>query len=423
MISAASHRQLLNGNKTTCIRYAGQDQIKNMQKKLIIAFIISLCFLQGTIQAQDERRTITKTHKIGIFAPLYLDSVFTGNSYRYGKNFPRFMVQALDFVQGAQIAADSIILPGAEVKVYIYDSKSAEADISKLISDNKLDSLDCIIGSVRDDDYMKLASFSLEKNIPFISATYPNDGGITGNPFLVIMNSTLRAHCEAIYAYLLQSHGTDKIILCRKPGTQEDRVAGYFKKINEPDGKPLLNIQTVNITDSNYTAIKYKMDSTKKNVIIGGSLDEYFAFNLSSQVASLNKTYPSTLIGMPNWDGFKSFSKKNAVGDFPVYFTTPYYNSKSDSTSKMIQSVYLKKYKGVPSDFTYKGFEITYLLLKTIVAYPDDFMNHLNDANVTVFNEYNFKPVFNSSKAKPDYFENKHLYFMKNQHGKITKAW
>ncbi|MBS1732936.1 MAG: ABC transporter substrate-binding protein [Bacteroidetes bacterium] len=394
-----------------------------MQKKFIVAFILSLCFFGQVVKAQDEKTTVAKTHKIGIFAPLYLDSVFAGNSYRYGKNFPRFMVQSLDFVQGAQIAADSITLPGTTIKIYIYDSKAADAGVSQLIEEKKIDSLDCIIGSVRDEDYIKLASFALEKNIPFISATYPNDGGITGNPFLVIMNSTLRAHCEAIYAYLLQSHGTDKILLCRKPGTQEDRVAGYFKKINEPDGKPLLNIQTVNIADSNFAFIKNKMDSTKKNVIIGASLDEYFAFSLSSQVAYLNKTYPATLIGMPNWDGFKSFAKKNNMGDFPVYYTTPYYNSKSDSISKMIQSVYLKKYKGVPSDFTYKGFEITYLLLKTIAAYPDDFMNHLNDSNVTVFNEYNFKPVFNSSKAKPDYFENKHLYFMKNQHGKISKAW
>ena len=89
-----------------------------------------------------------------------------------------------------------------------------------------------------------LADFALQKNIPFISATYPNDAGITGNPFLVIMNSTLKAHCDAIYSYILQNHGTDKIYLCRKKGAQEDMVASYFKQMNEQDGKPLLPIET-----------------------------------------------------------------------------------------------------------------------------------------------------------------------------------
>jgi hypothetical protein len=67
------------------------------------------------------------------------------------------------------------------------------------------------------------------KNIPFISATYPNDGGITANPNVVLLNSTLKAHCEAIYSDILQNHGTDKIYLCRKKGTQEDKICGLFE--------------------------------------------------------------------------------------------------------------------------------------------------------------------------------------------------
>jgi len=394
-----------------------------MQRKYLIALLITLSFFNAGLRAQDSKTPVIKTYKIGIFAPLYLDSVFNGNNYKYSRNFPRFILQGLDFVQGAQIALDSMSLQQSNIDASIYDSKSATENIDSLIANKKLEKLDLIIGSVRDEDYQKLAGFALQKNIPFISATFPNDAGVNGNPFLVIVNSTLKAHCEAMYAYLLQNHGTDKIIFCRKPGNQEDRVAGYFRKLNEPDGKPLLNMQIVNIVDSNFNAVKYKLDSTKKNIVIGASLDEYFAYNLSAEIALLNKTYPTTLIGMPNWDGFKSFSSKKSFTDFPVYFTAPYYNGKWDSYSKMIQGIYLKKYKGVPSEYTYKGFESVMLFTKLLSTYPDDFMSHLNDNPVKVFNEYNFKPVFNNGNTKPDYFENKHLYFLKLENGKISKAW
>lgn len=394
-----------------------------MQKRFIVTIIGLVSFFSNHALAQDIKPAAIKTYKVGIFAAIYLDSVFTGNSYRYSRNFPRFILQGLDFVQGAQIALDSLQLPNTNVDAVIFDTKSVDGNIDSLIATKKLDKLDLIIGSVKDDDYMQLANFALQKNIPFISATLPNDAGINDNPFLVIVNSTLKAHCEAIYAYLLQNHGTDKIVFCRKPGTQEDRVAGYFQKLNEPDGKPLLDIQTVNIVDSNFNAVKYKLDSTKKNIIIGASLDEFFACSLANEIATLNVTYPTTLIGMPNWDGFKLYSKKKPFTDFPVYFTTPYYNGKWDAYSKLIQGIYLKKYKGVPSDYTYKGFEAVYLFTKLLTVYPDDFMSHLNDSTTKVFNEYNFKPVFNSGNDKPDYFENKHLYFLKLVNGKVSKAW
>ena len=394
-----------------------------MRRKIIGIVLLLIAFFNLPLMAQDNKPPALKTYKVGIFAALYLDSVFNGNSYRYSRNFPRFILQGLDFVQGAQIALDSLPVSNGNVHASIYDSKSETENIDSLISNKKLDSLDLIIGSVKDEDYLKLANFALQKNIPFISATYPNDAGVTGNPFLVIVNSTLKAHCEAIYSYILQNHGTDRIFLCRRAGSQEDKVASYFKMINEPDGWPLLNIRTINFNDSNFNTLKNRLDSNSKNIIIGASLDENFAFNLANEAYSIKKTYPVTLIGMPNWDAFKSWSKKNALVDFPVFFTSPFYNYKLDDHSKMIKDIYLKKYKGIPSDYTYKGFETVFLFSRLLTRYPYDFMSHLNDYSYKVFSDYNFKPVFNNNKSHPDYFENKHLYFLKTENGKITKAW
>ena len=390
-------------------------------KKSVGLFFTALLFTLLSANAQSDSVKNIKTLRVGIFAPLYLDSVFEGSNYKYNKNFPKFSLPGLDFVQGAQIAFDSLAGLPNNIDASFYDTKSESRNIPNLIASRSLDSLNLIIGSVKDSDYLQLASFALSKNIPFISATYPNDAGISGNPFVVIVNSTLKAHCEAIYSYLLQNHGTDKIFLARKAGAQEDRIASYFKKINEPDGKPLLNIQTVNLAD-NFLLLENKLDTTKQNIIIGGSLDERFALKLTNAAYAYNKSVSVKLIGMPNWDGF-NLSKKNNAPDFPVYYTSPYYNVKWDVHSKMIKEVYLKKYKGNPSDLSYKGFETAYLFTRLLSKYPADFINHLND-QYKVFTDYNFRPVFLSKNSTtPDYFENKHLYFIKAVNGTATKAW
>ncbi len=396
-----------------------------MFRKITIAILLVTAISSATdCYAQTDSVKKAPVYKVGIFAPLYLDSVFTKSTFRYKQTVPRFIMPAVDFVQGALIALDSLQAGDDFIDASVYDTKSYLEKVPDLIRNKKLDSLQLIIGSVKDEEYFQLAEFALQRNIPFISATYPNDAGITGNPFLVIMNSTLKSHCEAIYSYILQNHGTDKIYLCRQKGMQEDMVAAFFKEINEKEGKPMLPIETINF-DNNLNAafLKSKLDSNRKNVIIGASLDETFATNIAKTCYSIQKTYPISLIGMPTWDGFSSLYNKKDLADFPVYFTTPYYNDKVDSFSKSLTAAYYAKYRGKPSDMAFKGYESVYLFTKLLTAFPNNFMSRINDQTVRVFCEYNFRGMRrNDEIAIPDYFENKHLYIVKILNGNTSKA-
>lgn len=397
-----------------------------MNKKFFVVFILTFALLSsGNLYAQNQALIKPIVYKVGIFSPLYLDSVFTKNSFKHKQNVPRFIMPAVDFVQGALIALDSLQAGENYFDVTVYDSKSFTEPVANLIQNKKLDSLQLIIGNVKDEEYIQLANFAREKNIPFISATYPNDGGVKANPFLVIINSTLKSHCEAIYSYILQNHGTDKIYLVRQKGEQEDMVASYFKKINEKEGKPLLNIETINLVNNSPAAnLRSKLDSNSKNILIAGSLDEAFAGKIAKAGAELQKTYPITLIGMPTWDNFSGLHNKKELSNFPVYYTTAFYNDKQDAFSKSLKAGYLKKYKGKPSDMAFKGFESVYLFTKLLAKNPYNLMSNINDKSLKVFCEYNFRPVsLGNEPGTPDYFENKHLYIIKILNGNTSKAW
>jgi ABC-type branched-subunit amino acid transport system substrate-binding protein len=388
-----------------------------MKKVIPLIALLHMCF---NTQAQEITAAV-KTYHVAIFSPLYLDSAFNGSMYKYGKGFPKFVQPGLDFVQGAQIALDSLPLPKGTIQANIYDTKAQLQNIAWLVANHKLDSVDLIIGSVKDADLTKLAAFAKQKNIPFVSATSPNDGGVSGNPFYIMVNGTLRAHCESIFGSLLQNHTTEKIFLCRKKGGQEDKIADYFKSINDADGKPLLNIETINF-EEDFSVLKNKLDSNVKSIIIGGSLNEDFGTGLVNAAFDIREIYPLEIIGMPNWDAFEEL-RKSKLKDFGIKYTASYYNAKADMYSKKVQSVYSKKYKGSATDMSYKGFEAVYFFSRLLHKYPDDFMSHLNEPQFKVFTEYNFKPVNLKNTNLPDYFENKHLYFMKILNGKVVRAW
>ena len=365
-----------------------------------------------------------KTYRVGIFAPLYLDSVFNeGGGMRNPSTIPKLITAPLDFVQGSMVALDSLSASGQKIEAFIYDTKSYSDPLSSLIEGKDLDSLDLMIGSVRDQDYKDLEEFANKKKIPFISATLPNDGGVIGNPYLGIVNSTLKSHCEGIFNYIVQRHGTDKVYLIKKNGTQETKIASYFKALNEQEGKPLLKMQVISIDSFISTSfLKRKLDTTSNIVVIGGSLDEEFARNLTNGCFAVSKQ-KITLIGMPDWDGIKDFYRKEFYPDFPILYTTPHYYNANTAFDSLLTSQYLKLYKIKPSDMAYKGFENTFAFMSLVMKYNKDFFAHINDPEFTVFHEFNFKPVNITNGLLPDYYENKHVFIMKILNGMAVKEY
>ena len=391
-------------------------------KKNIWSLAVVLFFLATQSFAQNNTPS-TKIYKIAVFAPMYLDSVFTNSELNTNNSIPKFIMPAIDFIQGAHIALDTLSLNGKHAEAYIYDSKSFTKPISRLINYKELDSIDLIIGSVKDPDYHELAAYALQRNIPFVSATYPNDGGIIGNPFLLIANSTLRTNCEGIFSYLLQKHGTDKIYIIKKKG--DDRIENYFRSINTAEGKPLLTIKTI-MTDSSisFYSLLNRIDTTQPVVIIGASLDEGFARDLADACYPIQKKHPLILIGMPNWAGFKTLTKKDRYKDFPIRYTTPHYDTGNNLFDSLLIQKYFQLYRAKPTDMAYKGFEMTYYFTSILLNYPTDFMSHINDTAFTVFHDFNFRPVFiEKGNTVPDYFENKHLFIMQILNGDILREW
>lgn len=393
-------------------------------KKYIFSFIVLFVFAgMQNLYAQNSDTIIKNDYRVAIFAPLYLDSAFTGGNLRNPRTLPKFTMGGADFVQGALIALDTIKLNGRQVEAHIYDSKAFVQTIPWLIKNKKLDNIDLIIGSVKEPEYSLLSQFAVQRSIPFISSTYPNDGNIRSNPFLFIVNSTLKAHCEGIFSYILQKHGTDNIYLVKK--RNDNRIDNYFKEINLTDGKPLLKIKTIMLDSSISSAgLRYLIDTTKPIVIIGASLDETFAQKLADACYPIQKTNPMVFIGMPNWDGFRSLNKKDAYPDFPIRYTTPHYDSKNNVFDNYLEDKYFQLYRTKPSDMAEKGFETTYDFTSILINYPGNFVQNINDTLYAPLHDFNFRPVFHDkTRTTADYYENKHLFIMQILNGDIVREW
>lgn len=361
-------------------------------------------------------------HKIALFAPLYLDSAFgAGDTYRYGNTFPRFVNPGLEFYQGAQMALDSLKKAGAPLDVYIYDSRSSRTPLAQRINSPEMQGVEMMIAHATVADVRVLANAAQQKKVPLISATLPNDAGISNNPYLVILNSTLRTHCEGIYQYLQKYHSQDRIVVFSKNGTQEDQIRDYLQEMAKSNAATPLKLEFKNIgTEFDTYQLGNSLDSTRHNVCIAGSLDESFGVRLAQQLVSLRNSYPVTIVGMPTWDGFREFSKPE-YKEVEVVYSTPFYYAQPTSLSSKLANEFEAQTNGRPSDMFYRGYETTLRFALLLLDTQKDVASNLSRKGNYVFTAFDIQPVFlNKQTMTLDYFENKKLYFVKILNGTKT---
>ena len=391
---------------------------ENMKKFVlgsVLLFLFSSLFSQ-TLPA--------KNHKIAIFVPLYLDSAFsTTQDYKYGKTFPKFLSPGLEFYEGVQLAADSLNKTTAQIDINVYDTRSATTAVSNVIRSADFEGVELIIGQVNKDELMQLADIAKKKNILFINSNLPNNYGIADNASLVILNSTLRTHIMAIHRFLQKSYSTSPVVVFTKKGEMEERLISYFTDIERNSASVFLKPKYVTL-NQNFTAqqlLPY-LDSNRVTMCIAGSLDEQFAKQLSMNLALLNKDFPVQVMGMPTWDGIKDFEKKEYKG-LEIYYTTPFYNAKTDKASAAIVNYFKNNLYSRPTDMVFRGYECLMRFSKMLLDNGNSTTAAVGEKKYKVFSDFDIQPVLNPQTFTLDYYENRKLYFVKLIDGTVKGVY
>ena len=174
-------------------------------KKLVLFFIATNIFLLFT-NGQDSSITSAAPvarQKIAVFVPLYLDSAFDAmGNYRYEKTFPKFINPGLEFYEGVQLAIDSLKKNGVNLEVQIFDTRSSMVPLATQLSSISSDNTGLIIAHPSASEIRQFADVAMQKNIPFINATAPINGGVTANPFYLQLTPTLKTQIETTYKYI-----------------------------------------------------------------------------------------------------------------------------------------------------------------------------------------------------------------------------
>jgi hypothetical protein len=363
--------------------------------------------------------------KIAVFAPVYVDSAFDGNNYKLGNgNLPKNILAGLDFYNGVMLAVDSLQAEGINAEVLFFDLKSTEQTLKNIIQKDAINNVSLIIASFNSiTDIKPLSDFAASKKIPLISSTFPNNGGIINNPYFTVINPTLKTHCEELYKFLQRSYSTNTVLFFKRKGAVENFILTAFSDMARSTPAIPLKIKTIELSDTfNTKQLAAYLDSTRKNILVCGSLNEAFSIRLVKSLSTISSTYKSTVIGMPNWDGLKDLDKPDCKG-VDIIYSTPYNFSKTDKNIIALTNKYRNIFNGRPSDMVFKGFESMYHFTKIVEEHGSESIHFLSEKKFKLFNDFDIRSVINkNNRLQTDYVENKKLYFIKKSEGLIKSV-
>ena len=401
-----------------------------MKFRIGFVFFLFLLFadaLRTNAQSADE----TKYH-IAVFLPLYLDSAFDANGvYRFEQNFPKYLNPGLEFYEGLQLAIDSLQKKGVPLDITVYDTRSASRTLQQALDDTSFSKMQLIFGYVNVTELRILASAAKNREIPFINVNFPNDGGVTGNPEFVILNSTLHAHCESIYKFIQRNWATSNIYYVRRTLADDDRLRAYFTDIEKNTASVPLRMKLISVDNNLDPAQLFPgLDSNAKTVILVGSLDENFGKALCAKLESLSKTYPLKIIGMPTWDAVSDFNTP-PYADLEIYYTTPFYINPTDSLVMSIQQNYKNRFYSRPSDMVYRGYETTLHFGQLLAEQKGKLDGSIGIRKFKVFDDFDIQPVFTNrtntgqtgQTPTLQFLENKKLYIIKKVNGNVVAVY
>jgi len=356
--------------------------------------------------------TVKKSrYRIDVLVPLYLDELTKNEKPVHGEKIPEKSQGGVEFYEGIKLAVDTLQSFNYNLDVYVHDIASPVTSVAALIKDKALDSADLIIGDVQSQQIADLAQLAKRRHINFISASSPSDAGIKDNPYFILQQPTLQAHCTYIMDAIGHKYHKKSVTLLYRNTVSIDKTACAY--VLDDSSLVAFNKVSCNAMPSRQQLARL-FDSSKTNIIVMPIMENAYAEMLLKQMYNWFPQYKFEVYGMPSWRTMAGLKKANTFPNTVVHVTAPFYFDISNSAAQQLERSFKSAYGGRPSELVFRAYETLYWYANMLAEYGTIFNKHFNDNSAAPFTRFEIKPKWDAN-GNLLYNENQHLCMYRYQ--------
>ncbi len=305
----------------------------------------------------DLTKTIKKggNKKLAMLLPFNIEKLDndTINSTKSRLKKDKFLNMTLDFYSGALMAIDSAKTLGIDVDIAIYDSNETKStsDISSLIQNKNLKSVDAVLGPFYQNNVEKAASLLGE--VPVISPLSKDYD--KKFPNLIQATPTNDDVRMAMFNYMREKGGNMIAIVDPKKGSSKQYISENHKDVL------FATVSDAGVLD--VASLKSFLVKDKMNYVILETEKTNLILNATTALLSSQKEYQISLVILGDNPALDYEEiQMNRLTKLKMHYPSMVRINDSEAATDF-ESAYRKKNKVLPNQFATRGFDITFDIL------------------------------------------------------------
>lgn len=294
---------------------------------------------------------LAKERNIALLLPFQLDLI-AGNDVQE-KDVKRSAL-ALDFYQGFQLGLEEVARKGKPFRLKVIDSKDNPTYNASLASAEDVSQAGIVVGPVYPQEIRAFGRNIVDENkwiVNPLAASPASDFNISN---LITVTPSIYAHMEAVATKVAEEYKIGDVVIIYQTTDSDSKqfLTGMATAIREKK----YNAHVVTV--SSLAQLNEKLTQAGNNIIISGTTDKTSLNNLISALTKKKSEYYSIrLFGHPLWDRFDFSNHPSFSGLNPTISTES--NLKPwTSAVRQFRELYRQKYGVMPSDQSYKGYDV-----------------------------------------------------------------
>ena len=362
---------------------------------------------------------ISSSLNVAIMLPFNVGDYYPNEAY---DSIPKKSRMALEYYEGILVALDNLRGKGFDYNVKVYDTENNTAKVGQILAEPEMKNMNLIIGPIYNRPLKTVADFARQHQIYHVSPLSPSKKITHNNPYYLVANPSVEAHCAAMYDYISKNFSNKKIIVISGDDGREQNLANLFyqfaNKNNSAESYPSANITQVTYIDQSEEELESYFSAGQQNIIIVTSFKELQVADMLRKIHFFHNRYQIALFGMPNWTELEALDLEYLV-NLNFHISSPIWVNEFSPEHQQFKQAYKAKFSTFPSENAIKGYDLMGSFAQMMQTYGTNFGLYLNEINQKgVYANYSFEPSSlhkykNSNSITTDFFENVNLHILR----------
>lgn len=278
---------------------------------------------------------------------------------------------ATDFYLGSMMALDSLKKMGLSVDMKVFDTQNNKTILSSLLASGNLGNADVMIGPLFFGNVQFVAGILRGKQVSIVSPLSQKDHSQVPNNKLIQSVASEEKMVANVLEHIKRTYKDENILIVT------DTLATSMVKVNEmlKELQPLDSLHKITVLKPKKGYIKRELFMEKvlekrNNFVVLLSSDAIVITDVVQNLGSMSDKIKITLFGFNKGSNFKNVNN-NDLARINFHYTTSNYVDYEDELVKSFVKTYRKKNYSKPSEYAFRGFDVTYDILLRFATHED----------------------------------------------------